>query len=481
MNLHRLALVAFAVLTPCAALAAESETKPNRPNVLFIVSDDLNTHLGCYGHKTVKSPNIDRLAARGTRFDHAYCQYPVCNPSRSSFMTGVYPDQTRVLSNGGEFRRALPEVITLGQHFQNHDYFVARVGKIFHYGVPLQIGTDGADDPATWNLRVNPRGVDREVHDQIHTLQPGQFGGTLSWLELPDAAGKHTDELGADAAIELLEKHHPETTGKNFFLAVGFYRPHTPYVAPSRFFDLYDRDAIEPVLEVPGDRDDMPRAAIFDRPHQRELTIEKRREIIEAYYASISLMDAQVGRLLDALDRLKLTDNTVIVFTSDHGYHLGAHGMWQKSDLFEEGVRVPLVVVDPRRDSQPKTSAALVEMVDIYPTITAMCGLEQAPHVLGHDLGKVIDDPAARLREAAFTTTMSRNVRNCQGYTIRTDRYRYTIWDGGEQGSELYDYETDPQELTNLIESPDHADVIKRHKQLMEAAIKRANTPVAQK
>ena len=206
------------------AVAAE----PQKKNVLMIVSDDLNTDLGCYGHALVKSPHIDRLAQRGVRFERAYCQYPLCNPSRSSFMTSLYPDQTGVLSNADDFRAKQPDVVTLGQLFQKSGYFVARVGKIYHYGVPLQIGTDGADDKHSWQLVVNPRGIDRESHDKIHSLVPGEFGGTLSWLNIPSKDEEHTDGIGATESIRLLEQHQPAKSGRPFFLAVGFYRPHTP-------------------------------------------------------------------------------------------------------------------------------------------------------------------------------------------------------------------------------------------------------------
>ncbi len=472
------ALAALMMLGSALSVGTAWGEEAARPNVLLIVSDDLNNDLGCYGHPLVKSPHIDRLAAQGTRFDRAYCQYSVCNPSRSSFMTGVYPDQTGVLSNAGNFRKRLPDFPTMPQHFSNQGYFVARVGKIYHYGVPNQIGTNGADDDASWQVRINPRGIDREVHDQIHTLQPGQFGGTLSWLALPNDAGEHTDEIGASEAIKLLKQHHPNKTGKPFFLAMGFYRPHTPYVAPQKYFDLYDRAAIQPVMEQPGERDDIPRAALPDRPHQRELTVEKRREIIQAYYASISLMDAQVGRLLDALKQLELDDNTIVIFTSDHGYHLGRHGLWQKSDLFEDACRVPLIVYDPRRTSHPPRTAALAELVDLYRTLADLCGLSEPTHPLGTSLRAVLDDPTSELRDAAFTTTLSRTVRGCQGYSIRTGRYRYTEWNSGEHGVELYDYDEDPEERVNRATSEDHAAIRAELKQRLERAIAHGTQPV---
>jgi len=477
-----LLLVLFGLVSFSTEASAQSESKTAKRNVLLIVSDDLNCDLGCYGHDLVKSPNIDRLAKRGVLFENAYCQYPVCNPSRSSFMTGCYPDQTGVLSNGGNLRNALPDVVTMPQLFQKHGYFVARVGKIFHYSVPLAIGTSSADDPASWQLVVNPRGIDREIHDRIHTLQPGQFGGTLSWYNIKSRDEEHTDGIGATEAIRLLETHDPKKTGKPFFLAVGFYRPHTPYVAPSHWFEKYPRDRIQPVLEKTGDRDDIPLAALADRPGQRELTIEKRKEIIQAYYASVSLMDAQVGRLLDTLDRLKLTDNTLVVFISDHGYHLGHHGLWQKGDLFEGSARVPMIVSSPGMKNAGRKTKAVSELVDLYPTIAELCDLDLPNHLKGDSVVPALNDTSHSGKAGAMTVAWSRGGRlhkeirgkKIKGYTVRTPRYRYTEWGGGEFGTELYDYQADPDEFTNLAESRKHRQVIARLKKLLKESVTRA-------
>lgn len=476
--MFRISLLTWVVLCVLAVSlhAAQPQTGQPKTNVLLIMTDDQNADLGCYEHPLVKTPNIDRLAQQGMLFQKAYCQYPVCNPSRSSMLTGLYPEQTGVLNNGANFRKRVPNVRTLPQWFQDHGYYVARVGKIFHYGVPNQIGTDGADDKASWMHVVNPRGIDREVQDRIHTLQKGQFGGTLSWLNLESRDEEHTDGLGATAAIRLLEEQHPAKTNRPFFLAVGFYRPHTPYVAPSHYFDLYPRDRIEPTLEKEGDRADIPVAALADRPKQRELTVAQRKEIIQAYYASTSLMDAQVGRVLAALDRLQLSDSTVVVFVSDHGYHLGAHGLWQKGDLFEGSCRVPLIIRRPgKREVSPGGKiAAPTEMVDLYPTLVDLCGLPRPPHLMGESLRPLLEGQAADPDAVAFTVAnsragwMHRELRGKQilGHTIRTPRYRYTEWNAGEFGRELYDYESDPEEYDNLAERAEYkqltADLSKR-------------------
>ena len=454
----------------------------DRPSILFIVVDDLNNDLSIYDHPLVKSPNIERLADRGIRFDRAYCQYPVCNPSRSSMLTGLYPEQSGVLLNSDSFRVHVPDVVTLPQWFRQHGYFTARVGKIFHYGVPNEIGTDGMDDPVSWDTVFNPRGIDREVHDQIHTLIPGQFGGTLSWLSLESSDGDHTDGLGATHAIRLLEDHHPSRTGKPFFLAVGFYRPHTPFVAPSSYFEGYPRDNIAPIPEYPGDRDDIPVAALADRPFQLELTEQQRREIIQAYYASVTFMDAQVGRLLDALESLDLTENTIVVLVSDHGYHLGHHGLWQKGDLFEGSSRVPLVIVPHDNRHAGEATGAIVELVDLYPTLLDLSGLPEAPQVVGSSLKPILDNPDHPGKSAAFTQAWSRAGwtrpefagKRIMGYSVRTPRFRYTEWAEGRHGIELYDHEQDAGEYINLAGKPDFADVEARLKQMLRRVKKSA-------
>lgn len=471
-------VIGFGVWLESTGTAQQADSP--RRNVLLIATDDCNCDLGCFGHQLVRTPHIDKLAERGVLFSHAYAQYPVCNPSRSSFMTSLYPDQTGVLGNGGNFRIKNPNVVTLSQMFRNQGYTAARVGKIYHYGVPNQIGTDGKDDPASWDIRVNPRGIDREVHERIHSIQPNapiesRFGGTLSWLSIADESVHHTDGKGATAAIGLLNELHPDKTGRPFFLAVGFYRPHTPYVAPSRFFQWYPRQHIDPVLEQPDDRDDIPLAAWHDRPGQRDLTIDTRKEIIQAYYASISLMDEQLGRVVDALDELKLADNTVIVFLSDHGYHLGAHGLWQKSDLFEGSCHVPLIIAEPGNNSAGQVAQAPVELVDLYPTLADLCEVQTPDHVRGVSLRSVLDDTALAARPGALSVTVSRARQmhkeftsdRVMGYSIRTRRYRYTQWGGGEYGHELYDYETDPGEYTNLADKPEYAGTVKEMQALL--------------
>ncbi len=441
----------------------------SRPNVLFIATDDMNCDLGSFGHPIVQSPNIDRLASRGVLFERTYSQNPVCNPSRTSFMTGLYPEQTKINTNSGHFREHVPDVITMAQHFRNNGYYVARIGKIYHYGVPGDIGQNGNDDAPSWEEVRNPIGVDKAVESDINIIVPGaSSGGTLSWLKVPSKDEEHTDGIGAGYAIEMLEANHPDKTGRPFFLAMGFYRPHTPYIAPAHYFDLYPKSAIDPVMLHPNDRDDIPKAALPDRPNQLDLTMDQRKDIIQAYYASISLVDAQVGRLMEALDRLELADNTIVVFVSDHGYHLGAHGLWQKSDLFEGSARVPLIIATPNADDpKGKTTQSLTELLDLYPTLSELCGLDAPDHAMGKSLVPVLKDPSIALRDTAYSVTDCRTVRRPDnskflGRSIRTDRYRYTEWDHGDYGAELYDYKRDPEEFTNLAKDPEKAALVKR-------------------
>lgn len=460
------------------SLLATSAPAADKLNVLYIVSDDLNTALGCYGHPLVKSPNIDRLAARGVRFDRAYCQFPLCNPSRTSFLTGLRPDQTTVYDNAYQFRDHIPKTVTLPQLFQQHGYVVARVGKLFHYGVPTQIGTDGLDDPPSWQKVVNPRGRDKDDEPKIFSLTPGQFGGTLSWLAADGTDAEQTDGKGAVATIELLEQNKD----KPFFIACGFYRPHTPYVAPKPYFNHYPLTKLTLAAGPVDDRDDIPRPALTVNPPHYGISENLQREALQAYFASITFMDTQLGLVLDALDRLKLADKTVIVFHSDHGYHLGEHGLWQKQTVFEESARVPLIIAAPNRMARGQGSARLVELIDVYPTVAELCGLTAPRCLPGKSVAPLLDDPAQPWKSAAISQVrrgggaQANNQKKAAnpaffGYSVRTERYRLSVWDDGQKGLELYDHDADPHEYTNLASSANHADTVATLKKLLQTTL----------
>lgn len=456
MSRFRILFSLLCLLAASSSAVFSADPKPKPRNVLLLVSDDLNTALGTYGHPLVKSPNIDRLAARGVRFDNAYCQFPLCNPSRASFLTGRSPIATKVVTNGPRFREFIPDTVTLPQLFKNAGIYTARVGKLYHYGVPGDIGTPGLDDPDSWNETINPRGVDKDVEDEIHTIAPAnaegsrRFGGTVSWLSVPDEKGEHTDGIGAAEGIKLLEAHKD----KPFFLAVGFYRPHTPYVAPKKYFDMYPLDKIKLPETPAGFKEQTPAAAITTKANEAAMTDQQRREAIQAYYASTSYMDAQVGRLLDALDRLDLAKDTVVVFLSDHGYHLGEYGMWQKMSLFEQSARVPLIIAAPGAKKNGTGSPALVESLDIYPTVAALCGMKAPEYLDGKNLVPVLEGEALSVRSAAFTQV---NRGNVPGHSVRTIMYRYIEWGYGAEGAQLYDMEKDPFQTKNLANDPAYA------------------------
>jgi iduronate 2-sulfatase len=458
-----------------------------RPNVLFLISDDLNNLLGCYGDPRAKTPNIDRLAARGMRFERAYCTFPLCGPSRNSMLTGLYPNSTGILANAQIFRQTIPTQISLPQAFRLSGYFAARVGKLYHYNVPRSIGTNGHDDPGSWELEMNPAGVDRmEEEPRIFSLLPGQFGGTLSWYASPKSDEYHTDGLNAEAAEWILERcaRHRE---RPFFLAVGFFRPHTPYVAPQSYFALYPEREMPVVQGVKEDQEDIPPAGLASyKREQDKLTDDLRRQALQAYYASISFMDAQVGRVVAALERLGLADNTIIVFTSDHGYHVGEHGLWQKMSLFEESARVPLLIVAPGVTKPGSVARAPVSQLDLYPTLAELCRVPPPANLQGQSLVPMLKDPSVQGRGWALTqvtrgggamrATITPDVgsagRRFFGYSLRTPRWRYTEWDEGRQGRELYDHENDPKELTNLANRPEHAATVAQLSAQLREAVK---------
>jgi uncharacterized sulfatase len=451
-----------------AGAQTERAATPRKLNVLMIAADDLNNDLGCYGHPLVKSPNIDRLSARGTRFDRAYNQFPLCSPSRSSLMTGLAPDTTRVYDLRKHFRETLPDVVTLSQLFQRNGYLAARVGKIYHYGNPGQIGTDGLDDPPSWDVRINPSGVDKDEEKVLTNHTPNRgLGSSLSLYASPAPDEEHTDGKVATETIRLLEANKD----KPFFIAAGFYRPHCPFIAPKKYFDLYSIEKIAAPRFSPSELAGLPAPALWINEPHFGVNEQQQREAIQAYYASISFLDANVGRLLDALDRLKLADNTLVVFWSDHGYLLGQHGQWMKQTLFEGSARAPLIIAGPGA-ARGKASPRVVEFLDIYPTLADLCGLKGAPgNLAGRSLRPLLRNPRARWAARALTQTRRGGEgQPFMGYSVRDERWRYTEWDEGRRGLELYDEINDPKELRNLALDPKYKSELARMKRLLQQA-----------
>jgi iduronate 2-sulfatase len=452
----------FALLTGCASSPpTRAIPGPGRPNVLFIAVDDMNNDLGTYGNPQVKSPNIDALAARGVRFDRAYNQFPFCSPSRSSLMTGLRPARTKVSNLSYHFRRGLPNVVTLPQAFRNNGYFAARVGKIYHYGNPGDIGTNGLDDPPSWEKVVNPRGRDKDEEKLIEFKGPKRaLGSSLGVLAAEGTDEEQTDGKVANEAIKLME----ESRGRPFFVAAGFFRPHCPYVAPKKYYELYPLDQIT----VPSFTADMaskflPSALASTKPWPYlGATEAEAREAKRGYYATISFVDAQIGRLLAALDRMGLRDNTLVVFWSDHGYSLGEHGLWMKKSLFEESARSPLIFAGPGVP-KGKASPRTVEFVDIYPTLADLAGLAAPKDLDGVSLRPLLENPTAAWTRPAFTEVEGGG----SGRSVRTERWRYTEWAEGKNGAELYDHDADAKEMRNLATDAAFAPVVAELKQLL--------------
>ena len=431
-------------------------------NVLFIIADDLNCALGAYGDPLAITPNIDKLAKMGVVFGNTHVQYPLCGPSRVSLMTGLYPDQTKSKKLRLYVRQTIPDVVTIGQKFRKENYHSVRVGKIYHYHNPRDIGTAGHDDSYTWDRTVNPYGRDKIEEYKLKGLKSKLDGGTLSWLQADGNDEEQTDGIGATETIGFLDEF--SKSGENFFLAFGLYRPHVPFVAPKKYFDLYDIND----FKVPQSTDDylntIPKPAAISvrrKKEQVDLDSDLAKEIKHAYYATTSFVDAQIGRVLDKLKETGLDKNTIVVFTSDHGYHLGEHGHWQKQTLFEDGTRVPLIIAGPGIKNNKEIINNPVELVDLYPTIMDLVQMQTPKFVSGKSIVPLLENSENIVRENALTE-LQVNTGNgiAQGYSIKTKRYRLSQWEHkGVKAYELYDHYTDTSELNNIANHIDYLEV----------------------
>lgn len=455
--------------------AALAPAQTTRPNVLFIAVDDLDCRVGCYGDRVAKTPNLDRIAARGVRFDRAYCQYPLCNPTRSSVLSGRYPTSTGVLDNN-TFLVLGPGHATLPAYFDRHGYAVATFGKIWH-GINKGFARGETKGPPEWftpDQRAAQQTAEPDYWNRVHSpyrnISPPD-PAAYAWANVvgPLPEGDEGVDAGIASQAET-ELDRMAAGGKPFFLAVGFNKPHVPLQAPKRYFDLY-RTAEMP---LPPDFDTEPRQLSgmprdefrqnIDLFAGRSFTALEAREAMRAYYACISYMDAQVGRTLDRLQKLGLEKNTIVVLWGDHGWHLSEKGMWAKGTLFEVSARGPLLIADPRKATAGQVSPRVVQYLDMYPTLVDLCGLPPAPWTQGRPLTPLLNHPQGAWGHPAYTV----QTRNWAiGRSVRDERWRYTEWDEGRRGAALFDHDNDPHETRNVIADPRHAPAVSRLQQLL--------------
>ena len=455
------------LMPPKARPNSASQSTTGKPlNVLFIAADDLRVELGCYGDTLLKSPNLDRLAARGTLFKHTYCQQALCNPSRASIMTGLRPDTLGIWNLPTHFRKVRPEVVTLPGLFKQNGYFTQNIGKVFHNWRQEIHG-----DPQSWSV---PAVMHYATHYSDNAIVDGELPPSLvttiktECRDVPDEA-YFDGRIAAEAVAALREiKDRP------FFLAVGFWKPHLPFNAPKKYWDLYDPAEIS--LPINPDRPiDVPGIALHDGKEllgkkEGKLTDDEVRELRRGYYAGTSYLDAQIGKVLDELDRLKLTDRTIVVFWSDHGFHLGEHDLWCKTSNFELDARVPMIIATPKPKHPGATAEGLVELIDIYPTVADLCGLRKPRDLDGVSLVPILQDPATTVQTAAHTQhprpAYYKEAPEAMGCSIRTTDHRYTEWRDYKTGEvvarELYDHRSDPRETRNLAASSEHRDEVQR-------------------
>src|SRR5690606_35681675 len=407
---------------------------PEKPNVLFIISDDLTTTaLSSYENTVSRTPNIDQLASEGVRYTRTYCQFPVCGPSRASLMFGYYPHATTTFGYVSGRDKVGPARKSWAQLFKDNGYYTARVSKIFHMGVPTDIekGTDGTDDEASWSERFNSPGPEWQAEGEAELVQnnpygllPRKGGNVMTIVKADGDDLVHSDGKTAEKASELIRQHKNEP----FFLAVGFVRPHVPFVAPASYFDSYPHQQMVVPPQVINDWDDIPEAGInYVTSVNAKMSEEQEKKAVAGYYASVAYMDAQIGKVLKTLKEEGLEENTIVIFTSDHGFHLGEHRFWMKVSLHEESARVPMIIKVPGKE--PGVCHSLTELLDLYPTIAELAGLEYSPHIQGKSLVNTLDDPNAFVRDMAFSVSVYRGVN---AFLLRSEKWAYIQY--GEDG-----------------------------------------------
>jgi choline-sulfatase len=465
------------ILMLLSVISLLSCTQEKDYNVLFIISDDLTaTAVSSYGNTVCKTPNIDQLASEGVRYTKAYSQYPVCGPSRASFLSGYYPHATTTFGyvsgreNIGDERKTWP------QSFKENGYYTTRVSKIYHMGIPIDIekGSDGADDPASWNEKYNSKALEWQTKGAAELVQGNpkgsikRKGGNVMTIVKADGDDLiHADGITARKASELIRKHKNE----KFFLAVGMVRPHVPFVAPKSYFDPYPFAKIMLPEKVKGDWDDIPKKGInYVTSVNGQMSLVQQQKAVAAYYASVSFMDAQVGKVLKTLKDEGLEDNTIVIFTSDHGFHLGEHDFWMKVSLHEESVRVPLIIKVPGK--KPAVCNSFVELLDLYPTITELAKINTSKHLQGKSLVKTLDNPTHKVRDMAFSVSQGGRT-----FLLRTDKWAFIQYDEDAKfGLELFDMEKDPKQYTNLAYKQEYAEIVTEFQQKLRDKLKEVRT-----
>lgn len=430
-----------------------SEEKKTDKNVLFIVVDDLNTTLACYGHPVVKTPNIDKLAESGVKFNHAYCNYAVCGPSRGSFLSGLRPESIGILDNRTPLKSVIGDRITMPALFRQNGYYTMSLGKVFH-------GSKDHNDPNAWDeiygysaTELGKKGETRNITD-----------GVLKWCHWKAAEGDDEDQADGQIAKKAVEFIKAKKE-KPFFLAVGFHKPHDPFIAPKKYFDMYPLEECDPPVLPEGwnppYKHTLPGATtVFNK-----FTDLDKREFLRSYYACTSFMDAQVGKLMDALKESGQLENTLVVFFGDHGYHLGEHNWWNKVTIFEKGTNAPFIIAGQAVGEKGVNSDAMFEYIDIYPTLANLFQLENTPDYLeGKSFAEVIKDPTLPFRDEV-RAIISRG--EMLGRMVKNENYRYVEWDNGKKGRELYDQLKDSTEYNNLAEKQEYSSVISEMRKLM--------------
>jgi iduronate 2-sulfatase len=461
-------VVLTTALLNASSFVHSADVKP-RYNVLLIMADDLRPAMGCYGDQQAKTPHLDRLASKGIRFDRAYVQYPVCNPSRTSMLTSTRPEDNGVIGNATFFRELLPDIITLPQLFRQHGARASSYGKIYHAGlVEGDIENRFLDNGKSWDEAKMNRATKLGNTGPRRNLT----GGKLKWCEVADLEGADDDQSDGQSASQAIAAMQ-QTDGKPWFIAAGFHRPHDPFVVNKHYVAQFPEGSLK------LHRDPANASAVYAQSLGggafevafKNFDDRDRMDFLTHYYAGATQTDAQVGRLMDAMDRLNLWDNTVVIFVGDHGYHLGERGWWNKNTLFDRSCRAPLILVAP--GVKPASCQSLVEFLDIYPTVAELCGLPVPNTVKGKSLQSLLKNPSQPIHDSVLTH-ITRGPK-MSGFGLRTNRWRYIEWSDGSM--ELYDQENDPGEWYNLSTKAESQSILAEMKTKLSARRQTQQSP----